>query len=163
MEKTGMNTKARITQFYDAFARLDAAAMKACYADDAFFKDPAFGILEGDDIGMMWQMLCESQQGKEFKVTYRILSAEENAAKVHWEAEYTFSKTGRKVHNVIQANLTLETGLIKQHIDSFNLHNWAKQALGFQGWLLGGTSFFQKKLQQQTNGLLRKYIKKRSS
>ncbi len=158
-----MNTEARITQFYDAFARLDSATMKACYADDAFFKDPAFSELQGEQIGLMWEMLCDSQQGKDFEVTYRILSSEENAAKVHWEAKYIFSKTGRKVHNVIQANITLESGLIKQHLDSFNLHKWASQALGFKGWILGGTSFFQKKLQQQTNRMLRKYIKRQSA
>lgn len=153
-----MNTEQHITQFYDAFARLDSASMKASYADDAFFKDPAFGELQGEQIGLMWQMLCESQQGKDFKVTYKVLTVSGNAAKVHWEAKYTFSKTGRKVHNIIQANITLENDFIKQHLDSFNLQKWATQALGFQGWLLGGTSFFQKKLQQQTNGMLKKYI-----
>lgn len=35
---------ALITRFYQAFQRLDAEAMVACYSDDVLFSDPAFGI-----------------------------------------------------------------------------------------------------------------------
>ena len=46
-----------IERFYAAFDRCDGAAMTACYAPDAHFRDPAFGDLEGDEIGAMWRML----------------------------------------------------------------------------------------------------------
>ena len=35
---------ALITRFYQAFQRLDAEAMSACYTDDVVFSDPAFGL-----------------------------------------------------------------------------------------------------------------------
>ena len=45
---------ALITQFYQAFQRLDADAMCACYTDDVVFSDPAFGTLRGKDAADMW-------------------------------------------------------------------------------------------------------------
>lgn len=143
-----------INSFYDAFQNLDGKKMVSFYHKDIIFEDPAFGILEGNRAKAMWQMLCESQKGKNFRV--EVSDITENTA--HWEAFYNFSKTGRKVHNKIDAQFEFKDGLIIKHIDTFNLHNWAKQAMGFKGWLLGNTSFFKRKLQSQTNYLLDSYI-----
>jgi len=77
-----------------------------------------------------------------------------------WIAEYKFSKTGRFVRNEIRAQMLFKEGKIIQHTDSFNLHKWARQAMGWQGWLFGSTSFFKKKLHQQTNYQLTKYMRK---
>jgi hypothetical protein len=44
---------ALITRFYQAFQRLDAEAMSACYTDDVVFSDPAFGELRGRDQGLL--------------------------------------------------------------------------------------------------------------
>ena len=49
--------RATIERFYEAFGQCNGAAMTACYAPDAHFRDPAFGDLEGDEIGAMWRML----------------------------------------------------------------------------------------------------------
>lgn len=144
-------------EFYQAFKNLDAEAMVALYSDDVVFSDPAFGTLKGERAKNMWRMLIESQKGKEFIVNFEIISNDT----VQWEAHYTFSQTNRQVHNKIQANLKLKDGKITEHKDAFNLHSWATQALGFKGWLLGGTAFFRKKLQSQTNHLLNKYEAKR--
>ncbi|MCB0463400.1 MAG: nuclear transport factor 2 family protein [Flavobacteriaceae bacterium] len=146
-----------ITKFYSAFQQLDANKMTSLYHKDIVFEDPAFGVLEGERARAMWQMLCESQKDKNFKVEATNIT--ENSA--HWEAFYTFSKTGRNVHNKIDATFEFKDSLIIKHMDDFNLHNWAKQAIGFKGWLLGGTNFFKNKLQSQTNYLLDKYIDKK--
>lgn len=143
-----------ISDFYHAFHELDAKKMVSYYHKDIIFEDPAFGVLRGKQANAMWQMLCESQKGKDFKVEATNIT--NNSA--HWEAYYTFSKTGRKVHNKIDASFEFKDGLIIKHTDSFNLHNWAKQAIGFKGWLIGGTGFFRKKLQSQTNYLLNKFM-----
>ena len=152
--------KSTISTFYTSFQNRDADAMVACYHDEIIFEDPAFGVLKGERAKTMWRMLCESQKGKAFKLEFSGIQVEGNSGFALWEAQYTFSKTGRHVHNKIDAKFQFEDGLIIKHDDRFNLHEWAKQALGFQGWLLGGTGFFQKKLQQQTNEMLRKYIEK---
>ncbi|GAB5566038.1 MAG: nuclear transport factor 2 family protein [Winogradskyella sp.] len=149
---------ATIENFYEAFNNLDAKTMCSFYHDAIVFEDPAFGKLQGDRAKAMWFMLCESQQGKSFKVEASDITA--NSA--HWEAYYTFSKTGRRIHNRIDASFEFKDGLIIKHSDHFNLHRWAKQALGFKGLILGGTGFFKSKLNKQTNYLLDKYINKKA-
>lgn len=129
--------------------------MAACYHQDIVFEDPAFGILKGEKVKNMWRMLCTNS--KDLEIIFSEVEANESIGKAHWEARYTFSQTGRKVQNVIEAEFVFKDGKIIKHNDSFDLHKWAKQALGFKGLLLGGTSFFKKKLNQQTNSLLSKF------
>jgi ketosteroid isomerase-like protein len=148
-----------IISFYTAFQNLDHRKMRECYHPEIEFQDPAFGTLKGERASRMWEMLCESQKGKDFQVQFSDVQADETKGSAHWEAKYTFSKTGRKVHNKIKASFEFRDGKIVKHLDEFDLHNWAGQALGFKGRLLGGTSFFRKKLQAQTNGMLAKFEK----
>ena len=149
--------KSTLQKFYSAFEKLDAETMVSCYAENVVFEDPAFGVLNGVHAKNMWRMLCESQKGKDFRIEFSNLVADEKTGFAHWEAFYIFSQTGRKVHNKIDAYFEFENGLIVTHKDDFNLHAWAKQALGFKGFLLGGTNYFKGKLQLQTNRLLKKY------
>lgn len=144
-----------IQKFYTAFSEKDWQTMQACYHHEVTFEDPAFGKLHGDEAKKMWRMLCE--QGKDLKIEFSEIVLDENAGSAHWEAWYTFSKTKRKVHNIIEAKFELKDGLIINHQDSFNIHRWAKQALGFQGLLLGGASFFKKKFQEKARKSLAKY------
>jgi limonene-1,2-epoxide hydrolase len=153
--------KTIIEKFYEAFGDLDADAMVACYHKDIVFKDPAFGILKGARANAMWQMLCESQKGKNFKVISSKIIANKTNGSAHWEAFYNFSKTGRKVHNKIDAKFQFKDGLIIKHTDTFNLHKWSSQAMGIKGWLFGGMVFFKSKLQKQTNYLLDKFIEEK--
>lgn len=146
-----------IETFYKAFNNLDAKTMVSCYHDDITFEDPAFGVLQKNRAKNMWRMLCASQKGKDFKIEFSNIEANEQTGKAHWEAYYTFSKTGRKVHNKIDAEFEFKDGKIIRHIDTFNLHKWSHQAMGFKGFLLGSTGFFKKKLQLQTNKLLDKF------
>ena len=146
-----------VTKFYQAFTELDAEAMASYYHENVVFKDPAFGTLKGEKACNMWRMLCQSQKGKNFVVEFSNVEADEQTGSAHWEAKYIFSKTGRKVHNKIRAHFEFSDGKIIKHTDVFDLRNWSKQALGFKGALLGGTAFFKKKLQAQTNGMLAKF------
>ncbi|VAW11988.1 Ketosteroid isomerase-related protein [hydrothermal vent metagenome] len=100
-------------------------------------------------------MLCANS--KDLSVAFSEVAIHKDLGKAHWEARYTFGQTGRKVHNVIDAKFEFSNGKIIKHKDDFNLHKWAEQALGLKGLLLGGTSFFKKKLNQQTNNLLTKF------
>lgn len=146
-----------IEKFYTAFKNLDAEKMVIHYHDDIVFEDPAFGVLKGEHAKNMWRMLCSSQNGKDFKINTSKINCDANKGSVHWEAHYTFSKTGRNVHNKIDAEFELKDGKIIRHVDRFDLHEWSKQALGFKGALLGWSSFFKKKLNLQTNQLLSKF------
>ncbi len=152
--------KELIDKFYIAFANLDAETMASCYHSEIVFYDPGFGELKGNRAGNMWRMLCSNQKDKGLKVTHNNVVANNEKGSANWEAYYTFSKTGRKVHNIINAEFEFKDGLIVKHTDHFDLHRWSGQALGIQGKLLGWTGFFKKKLQAQTNRLLDKFESK---
>jgi ketosteroid isomerase-like protein len=130
-----------ITRFYTAFQKRDAQAMVACYHPDIAFSDPVFQDLKGLRAKAMWLLLCE--RGKDLRIEFSNVSADDRLGAAHWEAWYTFGTTGRKVHNVIDARFEFADGLIRRHTDTFDLHRWAGQALGWSGRLLGGTAFMQ--------------------
>ncbi|ATR81954.1 nuclear transport factor 2 family protein [Pseudomonas sp. FFUP_PS_473] len=138
---------ALITRFYQAFQRLDAEAMVACYSDDVLFSDPAFGILQGKDAGDMWRML--TTRAKDFSLTFDNVRADERSGGAHWVATYLFNQTGRVVINDIQARFVFRDGKICEHHDSFEMWQWARQALGMKGLLLGWTPWLQGKVRAQ--------------
>lgn len=160
MNKSQTSTANTIEKFYHFFGQLDAEAMVALYHEEVVFQDPAFGTLHGERAKNMWRMLCESQKGKDFQVKVDDIGASGNVGEATWEAFYTFSKTGRKIHNIINASFELKDGKIIRHIDKFDLYRWSRQALGMKGLLLGWTPIFKTQLHSQTNHLLDKYEKK---
>lgn len=141
-----------IEEFYTAFQNLDAEKMVELYHPEIEFEDPAFGNLKGEKAKNMWRMLCKSS--KELKITFSNIEIDSNKGFAKWEAQYIFSKTKRKVHNLIRAEFEFEDGKIIKHKDSFNLHKWASQAFGLKGFLIGWTPQFQSKLNKETNKLL---------
>ena len=149
-----------IERFYTAFSRLDAEKMNSCYTDDIVFFDPVFGILKGDEVKCMWEMLCKN--ATDFALTFsNIIELDEEYVTCDWVATYTFSKTGRKVVNKIKANMRFENGKITEHSDAFSLHQWSKQALGLSGLLFGWNSFFQRKIKNSAKRNLLKFIQKK--
>lgn len=150
-----------IEKFYSALNNCDGEAMVSCYHKDVIFEDPAFGILKGERAKAMWLMLCETQKNKSFKVEFSDIETKLNSGSAHWEAFYTFSKTGRKVHNKVDATFTFKDGLIIKHTDEFSLRQWAKQAIGVKGIFFGGMQFFKNKLLSQTNYLLDKFLEEK--
>ncbi len=125
--------RATIERFYEAFGQCNGAAMTACYAPDAHFRDPAFGDLQGTDIGAMWRML--TNRATDLKIELHEHDADEASGSAHWIARYTFS-TGRPVVNDIQAKFRFADGLIADHVDEFDFRRWARQALGPSGTLV---------------------------
>ena len=150
-----VENKTLIELFYNSFKKVDADGMTSCYGENILFEDPAFGVLKGNKAKNMWRMLCD--RSKDLEIAFTDVEANDHSGTAHWEAAYTFEKTGRKVHNIIHASFKFENGKIIEHRDDFNLHKWASQALGFKGFILGGTSFFKKQLQSQTHSLLLKF------
>lgn len=123
-----------IEHFYAEFGKCNGAAMTACYAPGAHFRDPAFGDLEGDDIGAMWRFL--TGRATDLKIELHEHEADETTGSAHWIARYTFSATGRAVVNDIQAKFRFADGKIVDHDDDFDFRRWAKQALGPKGTLV---------------------------
>lgn len=152
-----------IEKFYQAFSHLDSETMSECYHEKVTFKDPAFGVLEGVRAKNMWRMLCKSQKGKDFNVKAYDIHVDGDRGTARWEAFYTFSKTGRKIHNIIDAEFEFSDGKIISHTDRFDLYRWSKQALGVKGFMMGWTAFFKRQLNAQTNKLLDRFEEKVSN
>lgn len=149
-----------VQNLYEAFARLDADAMRACYADDASFDDPVFSLRGREEIGAMWGMLADAVKAKGrdvWKLEFSDIKAEGGRGQAHWEAIYRFSATGRIVYNVIDAEFELRDGLIQRHRDSFDFWRWSRQALGPAGLLLGWTPMLRNKVKAQAAANLARY------
>ncbi len=154
------NRDALINKFYSSFQKLDHCGMNSCYSDDVVFSDPVFGLLRGEEVRAMWEMLCKN--AKDFSLTYsNIKHLDGEYSTCEWVASYTFSKTGKKVVNKIKANMRFGGGKIIEHSDAFSLHRWSKQAMGFMGWLLGWNRFFQRKIQNGARKNLTGFMEKR--
>ena len=147
-----------IEGFYTAFAANDAETMAAAYASDATFSDPVFTSLKGELAPGMWRMLVA--QASDLKVTWSDVVADDNGGSARWEATYSFSKTGRQVHNVISAKFQFKEGLIISHVDTFDLWKWTRMALGIPGVLLGWTPLVQNKIRGQAKGQLDRFMEK---
>jgi ketosteroid isomerase-like protein len=144
-----------IQRFYGAFARLDGDEMAACYAPDARFSDPVFSDLRGEEPGAMWRML--TGRARDLEVRLLAHEAEGDSGRAHWVADYTF-RTGRRVHNDINAEFRFEHGLIAEHRDSFSFYTWARQALGPIGLALGWTPAVRAKVQREARAGLDEFI-----
>ena len=154
-----MNANEQLIQrFYAAFQQRDAATMVACYGPQVQFSDPVFTGLQGARAGAMWKMLCE--RGKDLKIEFRDVRADDKTGSAHWDAWYSFSATGRKVHNSIDASFEFAGGRIVRHTDRFDLHRWASQALGLPGMLLGWTPLLQNKIRAMAAKGLDDYLAK---
>jgi hypothetical protein len=149
-----------IERFYTAFSNQDGQTMADCYHQQAQFNDPVFGILDRTSTVAMWTMLLERSKGN-LKIEYFNPNATDDKGTVTWVATYNFSKTQRKVVNVIQASFEFKDGLIYRHTDTFNLWKWSKQAFGIKGLLLGWTSFMQDKIRKQAKTTLTEYQSKK--
>ncbi len=152
--------EALITRFYTAFGQKDATAMAACYHPEVQFSDPVFVDLRGPRAAAMWKMLCV--RGKDLTVDFKDVAAGETVGRAHWDAAYTFSVTGRKVLNHIDARFEFKDGLIWRHEDTFDLWTWSSMALGPVGQLLGWTPFLAGQLRSKSEEALDQFIAKES-
>lgn len=150
-----------IVRFYEAFARGDGDTMAACYAPDARFSDPVFTDLRGEEPGQMWRMLTSRAEDLEVKLMGSFAEGETGAA--HWRATYTFARTGRPVVNDIRASFHFGGGKIVDHVDSFEFHKWASQALGLPGRLLGWTPLLRAAIRRRARSDLDAFIAEQQS
>lgn len=147
-----------IERFYAAFAKRDAEAMIACYHPQVRFSDSVFVDLDARETAGMWRMLCERAQ--DFSLEASNIQASGERGSAHWEARYLFSATGRRVHNVIDAEFRFAEGKIIEHRDSFDFYRWSRQALGLPGLLLGWTPMLRNKVRAQARKGLAIYLER---
>lgn len=162
-----MNNQETIQRLYQAFAKLDADTMAACYAPDARFDDEAFSLQGGREVGGMWKMLCEATRAKGadvWKLSWRDVKADASSGSAHWDAHYRFSATGRIVDNSIDSSFTFTpAGLIATQRDRFDFWTWSRQALGTPGLLLGWSPMLKNKVRAGAAKNLSAYLSRNPS
>ena len=130
--------------------------MARCYHDDVRFEDPAFGELRGEQARGMWRMLCARAQ--DLSIEASAIEADDVQGRARWDAHYTFSQTGRRVHNRVDAAFGFRDGRICEHRDHFGFWRWSRQALGAPGVLLGWTPWLQQKVRRQARANLERFL-----
>lgn len=121
-----------IASLYAAVDARDSEAIATCYHPNARFRDALFDV-RGAEIVAMWRMVTDRSEDLRVVVDdIRPLGAAKALAR--WRAAYTFPDTRRPVVNETRSVYRFaEDGRIIEHIDAFNLREWATQALGWKG------------------------------
>jgi ketosteroid isomerase-like protein len=130
--------------------------MASCYHPDVHFSDPVFPDLHGDEVRAMWHMLCD--QGQDLVVRASDIAVEDDTGSALWQATYTFTPTGRMVHNHIAASFTFSDGKIIRHVDSFDLWRWLRMAVGVSGLLIGWSGSAKAKVRQTGEAGLERFL-----
>ena len=99
-----------------------------------------------------------SGSARDFRLELLEHGSDETAGTAHWLAHYIFSQTGRPVVNDVRATFRFADGLIVDHVDAFDFHGWASQALGLTGRLLGGTGFLHRSVQRRARARLDQFV-----
>ena len=149
-----------IEKFYSSFQQKNWKGMQGCYTDKVTFSDPVFQHLKGKEAFAMWHMLTTA--GKDLTVSFKNIKANETTGSCDCDAQYSFSRTGRKIHNIIHAEFKFQDGKIIEHHDSFDLWRWSRMALGTSGILLGWSPIVQNKIRTTANSSLKKFIAEHS-
>lgn len=152
---------ALITRFYTAMQTLNYKEMQQAYHPDARFSDPVFENLKYQEVTAMWEMLLT--RGRDLRITFGDIETTALSGKCRWEAWYTFSKTGRHVHNIVHSSFDFKDGKIYRQCDMFDLWRWTRYALGPTGWLVGWSSGVQNKIRHSAKESLKKFMMKESA
>lgn len=149
-----------IRRFYACFAKRDGDGMAAYYDDGVHFSDEVFPDLRGARAGAMWRMLCE--RAVDLRIEVDDVEADDRSGRARWQAWYTFTATGRKVHNVVDARFDFGGGRIMRHRDTFDFWRWSRQALGPMGWLLGWSTFVKSRVRANAARSLEAFERRRA-
>ena len=95
----------------------------------------------------MWRMLVA--RATDLVIRFYVKRADDTRGAAHWDADYTFVKTGRKVGNRIDAEFEFQDGLIRRHKDHFDFWRWSRMALGAPGVLLGWSPVIRNAVRKQ--------------
>lgn len=147
-----------IKDFYSHLNQKNHQKMAEAYTENATFKDELF-LLKGIEVKAMWRMLCEASS-QDFRIECKKVQADDQKGTAEWEAFYTFSRTGKKVHNKLKSTFEFRDGKIHVQEDIFNFWSWSSQAFGIVGLLMGWTSGFRNKIKETINQSLQKFIEK---
>jgi uncharacterized protein len=128
------SNEALLHKLYAALSAHNHREMAACYQADATFNDIAFNLRDAREIHAMWHMISEG----DIAVTVRAVDANDQTGHSEVIDDYTFSDTGRKVHNRITSTFRFRDGLIAEQRDECDPRQWADMALGGINGMVAG-------------------------
>ena len=141
-------------RLFTGLSHHDHGEMASCYHQDAAFRDIAFDLIGKKQIHAMWHMISET----DIRPTFHVVRADEERGVVKLVDDYTFTSTGKPVHNIIVSNFRFQGGRIIDHQDVCDARAWASMALG------GPVGFFAGRFRIlrsfQARRLLRSFIAK---
>ena len=126
-----------------------------------------FALQGAEQIGAMWQMVCQTIRNGGQAVwrleTHEVEAAGGERGSARWEARYRSGAAGRMVHNVVEAEFTFEDGLIVTHAESYDFWRWSRQALGSTGLMMGWTPMLRNQVRRQAQGKLERFLAHRAA
>lgn len=144
---------ATIQRLYAGLAAGDGDLMASCYAPGATFEDPAFGRLEGAEVGAMWRMLTSRGSGSTVELRQHAATGDTGTA--NWVATYRFGPRERRVVNDVRSTYRFtQAGLIAEQVDTFDLARWGAQAMGPVPGLLGRAGLLGPLVRRKARGQL---------
>lgn len=125
---------ARASALFGAIARCDIADTAQAYSDDVIVSSPILGEIAGSSsIRALRVFMREDPQ---LVLDFAISAATDDTAIVTWEAAYRFFPTDRHVRHKGRSALVVENDRIVRQVDTFDLRDWASQAIGPAGHVL---------------------------
>ena len=132
-------------RFFSRLVARDVSGAMECCGAQIEYSSPFFqGLFERrgrEAVGAMWRAWLGSLP--QASISCDDIRASHEHGLVRWTARYTFPDTSRLVRHDLSADLAFAEGKIIRHRDRFGLHEWASQAYGASGRLLGGQRAFQ--------------------
>ena len=129
-----------LTKLFQSLNEHKPELMAECYHKQATFRDIAFDLSGRQEIQAMWEMICSTNEKgpADIVATVQKLEANDKTGRAVVVDDYTFRKTGNKVHNGIESTFEFCDGLIFHQRDTCDPVIWANQAFGkFMGFFLG--------------------------
>jgi ketosteroid isomerase-like protein len=137
---------ALLHRLFTALDHHDHPTMASCYHSAATFRGIAFDLRNRKQIHSMWHMICDG----DIRATFEVVHANDQDGRVKVVDTYTFGATkdppnpGRPVRNVVDSRFLFQDGLIVEHRDFCDAHEWARLALGGPiGFLAGRIRFLR--------------------
>jgi ketosteroid isomerase-like protein len=153
INKTNMHPNEKLlTEYYTAFQKRNHKSMNACYADNVVFNDPLYTNLDAAHTRAMWELFCVN--GKDLKLEFSGIKADDTKGEATWKASYIFSSSGNRVEKEVVSKFEFQNGKISRQEDDFDFRKWAGQALGLMGSLLGWTGFVESQVKENAKNNL---------
>ena len=134
-----------IIHFLDSFSKRDFEEMNRMYSDDIVFFDPKVGLLREGIAKKLWKYQYENVNNFSFSFG-EVIQVDEEYYTCENIILYRHPQTKRKIKDKRKSYFRMENGKIVEQSDAFKFYAWNRQAFGIMGWVLGWSTFFQKRV-----------------